>query len=140
MSEDINRFQDELQKFIISAVSYNDASAEGFYHGLLLGMSAIMNQYYEVTSNREAGEGRYDIQLKPKASKFPGFLIEVKAASTKLTDNADIEKMLEELAWKGLQQIKQKQYISELKDAGCDRIIQLGVAFYKKKCKVVCVS
>lgn len=140
LSEDIDRFQNELQKFIISAVSYNDASTEGFYHGLLLGMSAIMNQYYEVASNREAGEGRYDIQLKPKTSKFPGFLIEVKAAPAKLTDNADIEKILDELAWKGLQQIKQKQYVSELKEAGCDRIIQLGVAFYKKKCKVVCAS
>lgn len=56
LSEDIDRFQNELQKFIISAVSYNDASTEGFY---------------------------------------PGFLTEVKAASAKLTDNADIEKCRE---------------------------------------------
>lgn len=138
LTEDIGTFQDELQKFIKSAVSYNDASTEGFYHGLLLGMSAIMNQYYEVTSNREAGEGRYDIQLKPKIKKLPGFLIEVKAAPAKLADNVDIEKMLEDLAWKGLRQITQKQYISELKQAGCDRIILLGVAFCKKSCKVVC--
>lgn len=140
LTEDIKKFQDELQRFITSAVSYNDASTEGFYHGFLLGMSAIMNQYYEVTSNREAGEGRYDIQLKPKYRRFPGFLIEVKAAQAKLADDVGIEKKLEELAWKGVQQIRQKQYISELKDAGCDKIIQLGVAFYKKKCKVVCVS
>lgn len=102
LSEDIDRFQNELQKFIISAVSYNDASTEGFYHGLLLGMSAIMNQYYEVASNREAGEGRYDIQLKPRTSRFPGFLIEVKAASAKLTDNADIEKCREKWGIIGL--------------------------------------
>lgn len=101
-------------------------------------MSAIMNQYYEVTSNREAGEGRYDIQLKPRTSKLPGFLIEIKTVLMKQMGHADIEKKLEELAQKGLQQIEQKQYISELKAAGCSKIIQLGVAFYKKKCRVVC--
>lgn len=45
---------------------------------------------------------------KARIGKFSGFLIEVKAVQAKLIDNADIEKILEELAWKGLQQIKQK--------------------------------
>ena len=53
LKEDIERFQKELRKFIMSAVSFYDASTEGFYHGLLLGMSAIMNQHYDLTSNRD---------------------------------------------------------------------------------------
>lgn len=138
LTGDADRFQRELQKFIMSAVSYNDASSEGFYHGLLLGMSAVMNQYYEVTSNREAGEGRYDIQLKPRRKNMPGFLIEVKAASQRLADNGDVDRILEELAQKGLQQISQKKYTEELRQAGVAKIVRLGVAFYKKNCKVVC--
>ena len=137
LKEDIERFQKELRKFIMSAVSFYDASTEGFYHGLLLGMSAIMNQHYDLTSNREAGDGRYDIQLKPKNRKLPGFLIEIKSLSKKQSDDADVEVMLEELAMKGLHQIEKKQYYNELKNDGCTKIICLGVAFSGKKCKVV---
>lgn len=133
---DIARFQGELQTFITSAVSFYDASTEGFYHGLLLGMSVIMNQYYELTSNREAGNGRYDIQLKPRKKEYPGILIEIKAASGKLADNADVDKVLEALALEGLKQIEQQQYTIELKQCGCKQIIQMGIAFYKKRCKV----
>lgn len=131
------KFQEELQGFIMSAVSYHDTSSESFCHGFLLGLSAVMNQYYDLTSNREAGEGRYDIQLKPKKSKYPGLLIEVKAATEKLKDSSNMDKILEELALQGLEQIKKKQYFNELKQYGCERIIQMGVAFYKKRCKVV---
>lgn len=137
LTGNMEKFQEELQEFIMSAVSYHDTSTESFYHGFLLGMSAVMNQYYELTSNRESGEGRYDIQLKPKIKKYPGFLIEVKAASKDLTDGAEADRALNDLALQGLEQIKQKQYASELKRYGCERIIQMGVAFYKKKCKVV---
>lgn len=137
LSGDMERFQEELQKFIKSAVSYYDASTEGFYHGILLGMSAIMNQYYELTSNREAGNGRYDIQLRPKRKEYPGFLIEIKAASKKLANNEEIDQILEALALEGLEQIDQQQYAMELKQCGCERIIRMGIAFYKKRCKVV---
>lgn len=131
------KFQEELQGFIMSAVSYHDTSSESFYHGFLLGLSAVMNQYYELTSNREAGEGRYDIQLKPKKNKYPGLLIEVKAVTERLEDSSNADKNLEELALQGLEQIKKKQYANELKQYGCEHIIQIGAAFYKKRCKVV---
>lgn len=133
----MDRFQEELQEFIISTVSFHDTSTEGFYHGLMLGMSAIMNQYYELTSNREAGEGRYDVQLKPRTKEYPGFIIEIKAAPKNLEETADIDKELEKLALQGLEQIEKKQYAAELKKCGCGRIIQIGIAFYKKRCKVV---
>ena len=100
-------------------------------------MCAVMNQYYELSSNRESGVGRYDIQLKPKNKKYPGFLIEIKAVSKEFEDDLETERALEDLAQSGLEQIKQKQYISELKQYGCERIVQMGVAFYKKKCKVI---
>ena len=137
LTGNMKKFQEELQEFIMSAVSYHDTSVESFYHGFLLGMCAVMNQYYELSSNRESGVGRYDIQLKPKNKKYPGFLIEIKAVSKEFEDDLETERALEDLAQSGLEQIKQKQYISELKQYGCERIVQMGVAFYKKKCKVI---
>lgn len=137
LTGDTDKFQNELQKFIISAVSYHDASTEGFYHGFLLGVSAIVNQYYEVSSNREAGNGRYDIQLRPKMADIPGFLIEIKASHTKLSHGKTIEELLEELAGEALRQIDEKQYVSELRRNGCTQIIEMGVAFYKKECRIV---
>lgn len=137
LTGNMKKFQEELQEFIMSAVSYHDTSVESFYHGFLLGMCAVMNQYYELSSNRESGEGRYDIQLKPKNKKYPGFLIEIKSVSKEFEDDLETERALEDLAQSGLEQIKQKQYISELKQYGCERIVQMGVAFYKKKCKVI---
>lgn len=57
---------------------------ENFYHGLVLGLCAILDNRYYITSNREAGEGRYDIQLMPKENtakniNMPGILIELEA-------------------------------------------------------------
>lgn len=134
--EDIDGFQKELQKFIMSAVSFYDASAESFYHGLLLGISAVMNQYYDLASNREAGEGRYDIQLKPKNKRLPGFLIEIKSLAAKQAGQEDMDAVLEKLAQRGLQQIEQKHYFVELQQERCDRIICLGVAFCGKQCRI----
>lgn len=121
----------------MSAVSFYDASTEGFYHGLLLGISAVMNQYYELTSNREAGEGRYDIQLNPKTGNLPGIVIEIKSLTAKQTDKEEMDTALEKLARKGMQQIGLKQYCNELQKKGCNRIICMGVAFCGKHCRIV---
>ena len=56
----------QLRKLLLEAVSCYDTAGENFYHGLVLGLCAITNDRYHITSNREAGEGRYDIQLMPK--------------------------------------------------------------------------
>lgn len=133
---DIDGFQKELQKFIMSAVSFYDTSAESFYHGLLLGISAVMNRYYDLASNREAGEGRYDIRLKPKNKRLPGFLIEIKSLAAKQAGQEDLDGALEELAHKGLRQIEKKHYFSELQQEQCSRIICMGVAFCGKQCRI----
>lgn len=132
------KVQEELQKFLQTAISYHDASAEGFYHGLLLGMSAMLNQYYEITSNREAGYGRYDIQLRPKDRTRYGYLVEVKALQVKeKTDAETVQRKLQNLAQEALEQIDNMRYEMELKQYGCMMIRKLGIAFYKKECRVV---
>ena len=62
-------FEETLKRHLKESISYMD-SAENFYHGFLLGMLTGM-QDYEILSNRESGEGRYDILLKPYDEKQP---------------------------------------------------------------------
>ena len=80
-----------LENFLQQTISFHDAASETFYHGLILGMCAVMDNSYRITSNRESGEGRFDIQLLPLNKKLPGVLIELKAGKD------CSEKQLEEL-------------------------------------------
>ena len=83
-----------------------------------------------VTSNRESGDGRYDIQLKPTQKGLPGILIELKAEK-----NCSDEK-LKKLSETALQQINDKKYETELTTAGVRTIYKYGVAFSGKKVEV----
>ena len=71
---DATRLKGLLEKYMIESVSFHDTSKEMFYHGLVIGLCALFSGSYRVSSNRESGEGRYDIQLMPKDKKRPGFL------------------------------------------------------------------
>ena len=68
-----------LDKLLCESVSYYDTAKETFYHGLVLGLCVLFSDRYIVTSNRESGEGRYDIQLMPRKPGDPGFIFELKA-------------------------------------------------------------
>ena len=70
-----------LNTFLLETISYYDTFNESYYHGLLLGMTAIFAHDYYTSSNRESGLGRYDIQLMPKKAGLPGIIIEVKAVA-----------------------------------------------------------
>ena len=102
---------------------------ENFYHGLMLGLCAAMEQYL-VTSNRESGEGRYDICLLPRNSSLPGVVIELKAGK----DCSASE--LQRLAKTALQQIEDRQYDAELRSQGVQTIFKYGVAFSGKAVEV----
>ena len=84
----------------------------------------MSNNSYEVTSNREAGLGRYDIAMVPKKNNLPAILMEIKIA--KLGEN------LEKLAIEALDQIEEKQYDSVMKQQDVANIIKYGIAFYGK--------
>ena len=129
-SGDVPAFQKELSELLMQSVSYYDTMGETFYHGLVLGLCAILNTRYFITSNRESGEGRYDICLTPKISSLPGVLIELKA-SKECSDEA-----LESLPQKALYQIKEKNYEEELKAKGVLTIVKYGVAFCGKRVKI----
>ena len=136
-SGDSQKLEKELQKFLVNTVSSHDVAAEGFYHGLILGMSAVFNDYYEVTSNREEGLGRYDIQLKPYNLYNPGYVIELKALRQMGIKEEEVGEKLQDLAEDALNQIETKEYCTGLRRHGCQKIVKLGIAFYRKNCKAV---
>ena len=119
------KLQDIISNFLIQSVSAFDAAGENFYHGFMLGVCALFGNSY-VTSNRESGDGRYDIALSPKVSNLPGIIIELKAEK-----NCN-ENELQELAKTALKQINDKKYDTELKSKGVKTIYKYGVAFSGK--------
>ena len=128
-SGDHEALQKQLQLFLIQSVSAFDAAGENFYHGFLLGLCALFGNMY-VTSNRESGNGRYDIQLLPKDGRQPGILIELKAEKGCTRDQ------LQKLSQKALEQIESKEYDAELRMKGIQKIFKYGVAFSGKTVEV----
>lgn len=119
------KLRDIISNFLIQSVSVFDAAGENFYHGFMLGICALFGNSY-VTSNRESGDGRYDIALSPKVNNLPGIIIELKAEK-----NCN-ENELQELAKTALKQINDKKYDTELKLKGVKTIYKYGAAFSGK--------
>lgn len=92
----------------------------------MLGLCALLGGAF-VTSNRESGDGRYDIQLKPTKKGLPGILIELKAEKIAVMRSCQV------LSETALQQINDKKYETELTAAGVKTIYKYGVAFSGKK-------
>ena len=130
-NNNVQGLQSELHRLLLQTVSYNDAASESFYHGFVLGLCAMMDNRYYVTSNRESGEGRFDIGLMPCQKKLPGILIELKSEKSATDED------LKELAQQALEQIGNKKYDVDMKTQGVQEIYKYGVAFCGKKVEVV---
>ena len=126
-ANDIRKLQKAISEYMDKSISFYDAGAEGFYHGLPLGLVALLDNQYKIKSNRESGDGRYDISLLPREKKYPGIIMELKWKSG-LEANA-----LEELSMEALSQIDAKRYDLEMNEDGMDNVIKLGIAFSGKK-------
>lgn len=128
-SKDASKLQSLLEDFMLKSISTIDGANEGFYHGMMLGLCAILSNQYQIKSNRESGLGRFDIQLIPLAKEIPGFIFEFK-----YTKDPHID--LESLADSALKQIEEKKYDTELLDAQVHSIVKIGIAFCGKKAVV----
>ena len=128
-SKDTQKLQALLEDFMVKSISSIDGANEGFYHGMMLGLCAILGNRYKIRSNRESGLGRFDIQLMPLTKGMPGFIFEFKHTKDEHTD-------LSALADSALQQIEAKKYDTELRDNGVNSIIRIGIAFRGKSAVV----
>lgn len=128
-SKDTQKLQALLEDFMVKNISSIDGANEGFYHGMMLGLCAILGNRYKIRSNRESGLGRFDIQLMPLTKGMPRFIFEFKHTKDEHTD-------LSALADSALQQIEAKKYDTELRDNGVNSIISIGIAFRGKSAVV----
>lgn len=117
--EDQETFLESYQE-ILMVPSYHDLQKENSYHMMMLGMCLCLNKDYEIISNREVGKGRDDLILKAKDEKKTSFVLEFKYLKE---DKKDLEKALDELSNKAIQQIKDNKYDYGLKG----KVIYIGL-------------
>ena len=124
-SKDTSKLQSLLEDFMLKSISTMDGASEVFYHGMMLGLCAVLGSQFKVRSNRESGLGRFDIELLPMVKGIPGFIFEFKHTK-------DINVDLDSLANSALKQIEDMKYDTELNDFGVEDIVKIGIAFRKK--------
>ena len=129
-TNDHKKLQKAIAEYMDKSISFYDAGAEGFYHGLVLGLIALMDNQYKIKSNRESGDGRYDISLFPREEKYPGIIMELKWKKNLSADDLD------GLAEEAFDQIEKMRYDSEMKENGVQDILKFGIAFSGKKVSV----
>ena len=127
---DAERLKKALQSYMMSCISSFDGAAEGFYHGMILGLVASLSSRYYIRSNRESGEGRFDLQLEPMIAALPGIIMEFKSA--KAGEKAE----LSSLAETALTQIRARAYETEMRERGITNIVCYGIAFAGKQIEV----
>lgn len=124
--------QRELTMFLGESISILDTNArkeekENFYHGILIGILKN-NPLWAVKSNAESGDGFADILVKPRNPDV-GIVIELKYAGTM--------KELDTACERALEQIRNRRYDEALREDGRNEIFAYGIAFCKKRCRVV---
>ena len=142
---DVEKFKFELRKILLENTGIFDVSGnykEQFYHGLLLGLVLMLKNEYEITSNGFAGKGRYDLLLKPKntlnkLTGREGIIFELKIVNlVEKLEKDNLKKKLEKECDVALKQIDEKEYVSVLRNAGVERVLKVGVAFFGKEFEV----
>ena len=133
LAGDADEIAKQLTMILGRMISVLDTKArnnqkENFYHGLLLGLLRSEPTWL-ILSNAESGEGFGDILIEPE-DPDAGIVIEVKYATNIAGLDAECKKAME--------QIKVRHYDEKLRNDGRENIFGYGIAFYKKRCKVVC--
>lgn len=133
LNGDAEKIQKQLTQILGRMISILDTKArdeqkENFYHGLLLGLLRSERDWL-IRSNTETGDGFCDILIEPE-DPDAGMIIEVKYAATFRELDAACEK--------AVQQIRDRRYDEALRNDGRENILAYGIAFCKKRCKVIC--
>lgn len=129
-ANDYKKLQSAIAEYMDKSISFYDGGAEGFYHGLMLGLVALTDNQYKIKFNRESGDGRYDICLIPRENRYPGIILELK------WEKDLSEEALDGFADKALVQIEDLRYDTEMKEDGISNILKFGIAFSGKKVRV----
>ena len=123
IQEDVMKANRLLQDVLQQSISYYD-NYENFYHGFMVGF--LKANGYKVQSNRESGEGRFDIAVLPYSILDTALIIECKHST-------GIKELRKDSA-KASEQIIRQKYIEGLIEEGYEHVIGYGISFYKKQC------
>ena len=130
---DAEAIQKHLNLVLNKMISVMDTKArdeqkENFYHGLLLGLLRS-DPTWLILSNAESGDGFSDILIEPE-DLGAGIVIELKYASTFAG--------LDDACQRAMMQIRAQRYDERLRNDGRENIMAYGIAFNRKRCKVIC--
>ncbi|MEI3326934.1 MAG: AAA family ATPase [Thomasclavelia sp.] len=120
-NEEVNKANELLNDILNHAVSFYD-NYEAFYHGFMIGLLSG----YQVYSNRESGDGRFDIGIKPETILKPYVVIECK--------KADKLSSLVQVSQEAAKQIVDRRYLEGIKNEGYLKVKGYGISFYEKNC------
>lgn len=126
LAGDAEGVQKELTKQLRDSISFTD-SKEAFYHGFLLGVLGNMREYI-VKSNREAGDGRFDICVRSLDVTEAPAILELKVSNS--------FKGMESCCDLAMKQIYDKHYDDVLPEDGYTEVLNYGIAFFRKQCRV----
>ena len=124
LDKDVEKVNEYLCEWLRTTISFYD-ERENYYHGFLAGLLTGF-EGYDVKSNRESGDGRYDIFVKDCVRPEKAVIFEFK-----ITDDYD---KLESKAQEAVQQIEKNNYEAELRSEQYREVIKYGIAFYRKTC------
>jgi hypothetical protein len=124
-----------LQDMVLRSLSFHDTGKgpgepERVYHAFMLGLLVWLGPRYRVTSNREAGYGRCDVMIAPRAEGQPGVVMELKTV-----DKQRRETPAKAMA-AALRQLRTRDYAAELRAAGAAPVREIGVVFDGKRVRV----
>lgn len=128
---DAEGVEKQLTEYLRRTISIRDTFVkkqmkENFFHGILLGILSF-GDTWSVSSNKESGDGYSDILLETDDGET-GIILELKYADDGNLDTA---------CKKALAQINRNRYEEILLDEGVPHILKYGIAFYKKRCRVM---
>ena len=123
---DAEKLEDLLCTWLTNTISCFDEQ-ENYYHGFVTGLVSGFNGYMMV-SNRESGNGRFDLVVKQRSRWHHAAILEFKVVEkynqmTKACEDA-------------LKQIEEKDYEASLRDEQYENIAKLGICFCQKRCRV----
>ena len=130
INKDYENFEIKFSKLTLEMFSYLDVEEdedENFYHAFTLGMMVDLKEKYVVLSNRESGEGRYDVCLEPLNKNAPAFIIEFKSCKKKSFEDAIKEAKT---------QIEDKKYETDMRQRKINDITRMAIVFKGKDSRI----
>lgn len=128
---DTEALQAELENLMRSAMSSHDFGqrpVEAIYQALLIGLLVRLDPTHRVMSNREAGHGRADILVVPRAAGTAGAVLELKVVAARESPEQALER--------AVFQLRDRDYAAEVRAAGATEVHEYGVVFDGKRCWV----